>query len=247
MSMRPLRDPPGGRPDGRGGSHDGRRRRAPRGSGDQLRDEILDATTEVLLETGHAKAASIRSVAQRVGVTPPSIYLHFADKDALLDAVCARYFEKLDEQMQRVTVGQTSALDVLRAQGLAYVRFALRTPELYRIATMGEGRAGSDIDVALAGSAFVHMRAAVQALMDQGIYARDDPTRVALELWTAAHGVAALLIAKPYLPWGDVEAFADRVLRAVCCGQVVSGLVGCDASPEDTIDWLMDCGGERSG
>ena len=60
-----------------------KRRRAPRGSGDQLRDEILDATTELLMETGHAKAVSIRSVAQRVGVTPPSIYLHFADKETL--------------------------------------------------------------------------------------------------------------------------------------------------------------------
>ena len=28
---------------------------APRGSGEQLRDEILDATTDLLLETGHAK------------------------------------------------------------------------------------------------------------------------------------------------------------------------------------------------
>ena len=85
-----------------------KRRRAPRGSGEQLREEILDATTELLLETGHAKAVSIRSVAQRVGVTPPSIYLHFADKDALLDAVCARYFEKLDEEMQRVAADQPS-------------------------------------------------------------------------------------------------------------------------------------------
>ena len=82
-----------------------KRRRAPRGSGEQLRDEILDATTDLLLETGHAKEVSIRSVAQRVGVTPPSIYLHFADKDALLDAVCARYFEKLDEEMQAAAAG----------------------------------------------------------------------------------------------------------------------------------------------
>src|SRR5271156_7022485 len=37
-----------------------RRRRAPRGSGDLLRDEILDAATELLLDTGHAKAVSIR-------------------------------------------------------------------------------------------------------------------------------------------------------------------------------------------
>ena len=81
-----------------------------------MRDEILDATTELLLETGQAKAVSIRSVAQRVGVTPPSIYLHFADKDALLDAVCARYFEKLDKEMQRVAADQTSTIDVLRAR-----------------------------------------------------------------------------------------------------------------------------------
>ena len=111
-----------------------------------MRDEILDATTELLLETGHAKEVSIRSVAQRVGVTPPSIYLHFADKDALLDAVCARYFEKLDEEMQRAARDQATILEVLRAQGLAYVRFATETPELYRIATMGDGTQGSDVE-----------------------------------------------------------------------------------------------------
>ena len=67
---------------------------------------MLDATIELLLQTGQAKAVSIRSVAQRVGVTSPSIYLHFAEKDALLDAVCARYFEKLDAEMQRAAVGE---------------------------------------------------------------------------------------------------------------------------------------------
>ncbi len=221
-----------------------RRRRAPRGFGDQLRDEILDAATELLLETGHAKAVSIRSVAQRVGVTPPSIYLHFKDKDALLDAVCARYFEKLDEQMQRATAGQTTALGVLRAQGQAYVRFALQTPELYRIAAMSEGRPGSDVDVTLNSSAFMHMRASVQALMDEGIYVQGEATQIALEMWTAAHGVAALLIAKPYLPWGDVEAFTDRVLQAVCCGQIVSGIIGYDTCPQDAINAIMKLKGQ---
>ena len=220
-----------------------RRRRAPRGSGEQLRDEILDATTELLLETGHAKAVSIRSVAQRVGVTPPSIYLHFADKDALLDAVCARYFEKLDEEMQRVAADQPSTIDVLRAQGLAYVRFAMKTPELYRIATMGEGRPGSDVDMTLNSSAFVHMRNSVESLMAEGIYPPGDATTAALELWTVAHGVAALLISRPYLPWGDVEEFADRVMRAVCCGQIVSGLIGADAPPQETIARLKGLAG----
>lgn len=224
-----------------------RRRRAARGSGEQLREEILDATTDLLLEIGHAKDVSIRSVAQRVGVTPPSIYLHFADKDALLDAVCARYFEKLDEEMQQVAADQPSTIDVLRAQGLAYVRFALKNPELYRIAMMGESREGSDVDVALTTSAFVHMRKSVEALMEEGIYSPGDPVDKALELWTAGHGVAALMISRPYLPWGDPEEFADRVLRSVCVGQIVSAGLDPDIPPSEAIDMVKGMLDEQHG
>lgn len=100
---------------------------------------------------------------------------------------------------------------------------------------MGEGNPDSDVDVTLASSAFVHMRASVEALMAEGIYPPGDSTAAALELWAAVHGVAALLIAKPYLPWGDAEEFADRVLSAVCCGRIVYGIVGADSTPEETI------------
>lgn len=215
-----------------------KRRRAPRGSGEQLRDEILDATTDLLLETGNAKAVSIRSVAQRVGVTPPSIYLHFADKDALLDAVCVRYFEKLDEEMQGLAADAPSAIEVLRAQGLAYIRFAVKTPELYRIATMGEGRPGSDVDMMLNTSAFVHLRNSVETLMAEGVFPPGDPVALALQLWTVAHGVAAMLISRPYLPWGDAEEFADRVLRAVVVGEIVSGAVDPKTDPQETVSML---------
>jgi len=198
----------------------------------------LDAATDLLLETGHARSVSIRSVAQRVGVTPPSIYLHFADKDALMDAVCARYFGKLGLEMQRIAAERSSPVDVLRAQGLAYVRFATQTPELYRIAMMGEWRSGSNVDETLDISAFTHLRATVQTLMDDGIYLPDDPTTVALEFWSAAHGVAAMLIAKPHLPFGDAEAFADRVLCSVFCGQLVIDYRGADATPGKLAAWV---------
>ncbi len=223
-----------------------RRRRAPRGSGDLLRDEILDAATELLLDIGHAKAVSVRSVAERVGVTPPSIYLHFQDKDALLDAVCARYFEKLDDEMQRVSAVAPSTVEVLRAQGLAYVRFAVENPELYRIATMGEWKSNSSVDAALASSAFAHMCATVEVLMSEGVFPRGDATGIALELWSAAHGAASLLIAKPHLPFGDADAFTDRVLRAVFSGNMVTGLVGADATPQQVVERLMALGAKGS-
>jgi len=100
----------------------------------------------------------------------------------LLDAVCARYFEKLDQEMQRVAAEQSSTIEVLRAQGLAYVRFATQTPELYRIAAMGEGRPGNDVDLTLNSSAFVHMRNSVESLMAEGVYPHGDATGAALEL-----------------------------------------------------------------
>jgi AcrR family transcriptional regulator len=199
----------------------------------------VEAATKLLLETGHARSVSIRSVAQRVGVTPPSIYLHFADKDALMDAVCARYFEKLDVEMQRVAAEHPSPVEVLRAQGLAYVRFGTQTPELYRIATMGEWRSGSHIDMTLESSAFKHLRATVRKLIDDGTYLPDDPTTVALEFWSAAHGVAAMLIAKPHLPFGDAEAFADRVLGSVFRGRVVLGYCGPDVTPRKLAAWVV--------
>ncbi|MDY6997391.1 MAG: TetR/AcrR family transcriptional regulator [Actinomycetota bacterium] len=227
-----------------------RRRRAPRGAGEQLREEILDAATTLLLETDDAKAVSIRSVSQRVGVTPPSIYLHFADKEALLDAVCCRYFEKLDEQMQAVEGAgrdDVPVVEVLRAQGLVYVRFALQNPELYRIATMGHGRPGSDVDVTLNSSAFAHMRASIETLIADGSYPPGDPTTLALEMWATVHGVAALLISRPYLPWGDVEEFVDRVLRTLCLGLVASAGVRPTDTPEEMVTWLKEVADERRG
>jgi hypothetical protein len=114
----------------------------------------------------------------------------------------------------------------------------LKTPELYRIAMMGESRQGSDVDMALNTSAFVHMCNSVEALIKEGIYPPGDPTAKALELWTAGHGVASLLISRPYLPWGDAEEFADRVLRAVCIGHIVSGAIDPDLPPPDAIALL---------
>ena len=73
---------------------------------------------------------------------------------------------------------------------------------------------------------------------DEGIFPRGDAAAVALELWSAAHGVASLLIAKPHLPFGDAEAFTDRVLRAVFSGNMVTGLVGADATPQQVVERL---------
>ena len=72
--------------------------------------------------------------------------------------------------MQSAAAGCTTTVELLHALGMAYVRFALKTPVLYRIATMGEPRSPGDVDTVLANSAFVHLRAVVQTMIDDGFY-----------------------------------------------------------------------------
>jgi hypothetical protein len=50
--------------------------------------------------------------------------------------------------------------------------------------------------------------------------------------------VAALLIAKPHLPFGEADVFTDRVLRTVFSGNMVTGVVGADATPQQVVERL---------
>ncbi|MBF6298186.1 TetR/AcrR family transcriptional regulator [Nocardia amamiensis] len=217
----------------------GRRPRSPRGSGAQLREEILRATAELLARTGHADAVSIRAVSKLVGVSAPSIYRHFADKDELIEAVVAQVFEDLAEAMRAATDPTTSPVTQLRDQGMAYVRFALAHPEQYRLATAPAETSGA-VDQVLTSGAFQHFAATVRKCMDDGTMASRDPLPVVLELWSVAHGIASLLIAKPFLPWGDAEAVASRVMSAACIGYSVFDLVGADPPTPDAVTaWVQ--------
>ena len=217
-----------------------RRRRSPRGSGEQLRAEILTAATELLLESGDESAVSIRAVANRVGVTPPSIYIHFADKDTLIDEVVAHYFTRLDEVMRAAGAEHDNSWEAAHAQGMAYVRFAVENAELYRVATMKVCAEGTDADAVLGQSAFVHFAETIERLMDEGLVDKGDPTPVVLELWTAAHGVAALMIAKPYIAIGDDYELAERVLTSVCLGRATKDLIGGDVGPTRIRDFIIE-------
>jgi AcrR family transcriptional regulator len=200
------------------------RRRSPRGGGEQLRKDIVEAVKELLRETDDVDAVSIRAVAQRVGVTAPSIYLHFADKDALLDAVVSDVFADLDTALAKAAADAKTPLEQVLAEGTAYVRFALQHPEHYRVALMQPCTTPPEVDDVLRDCAFMRLHASVEECMNSGVFPAGDPYPIALDLWSAAHGIASLLIAKPYISWGDVDEFTHRALTAAVLGHVVDGL-----------------------
>ena len=164
---------------------------------------------DLLRETGSEEAVSLRLVAQRVGVSVPSIYLHFVDKQALLDAVCGEVFEALHVALKTASAEASNAWEALRAQGVAYVEFARANPEHYRIVMMRR----SDHDPAdeIASGAFGHLLDGVVACIGLGIL-EGDPIDLAMKLWAAAHGIASLLITKPRFPWPSVDELVDSTI-----------------------------------
>jgi AcrR family transcriptional regulator len=64
-----------------------------------LRGRILGAAKDLWAETGDKDAVSVRAIAERVGVTTPSIYMRFQDKDDPIDAVCAELFVDLSSAL----------------------------------------------------------------------------------------------------------------------------------------------------
>ena len=198
-----------------------RRARARRGEGDLLRAEILAAAERLLIKTGDEGAVSIRAIADAAGVTPPSIYMHFADKTELLAAVCQARFHDLDRVMEEAAGKADNPVDALWARGRAYVRFGLENPEHYRILFMtrpGADRQQQAVEDLPGMTAFSRLVENVARGMDTGLLIPGDPFLVATGLWSAVHGVTSLLIARPDFPWPDVDRLLGHVLEAAVRG-----------------------------
>jgi len=183
-----------------------------------LRTEILDAAGRLLAEKGDENAVSIRMIADAVGVTPPSIYLHFPDKDTLIEAVCEARFGEFDEALEKAAASESDPIAALRARGRAYVEFGLAHPEHYRVIFMTRHERAMDMtDLTSAGAtagarAFGHLVEAVVRAVEAGAIVAADPLATSIVLWSGFHGLVSLLISEPGFPWPPVDSLVEAVL-----------------------------------
>ncbi len=194
------------------------RKRAARGQGGLLRDEIIAAAERLLIERGSEDAVSVRAIADAVGVTPPSIYLHFADKDELFLAVCDARFEQLARLSTEAAAGASGPVDEIRRRGEAYVRFGLDNPEQYRVLFLGTDPGTVTVDEVAKWACLADLVDAVQRAIDEGAIACDDAFLVSLGLWAGVHGLVSLMITKPGVPWPPVERMVDHLLATSFLG-----------------------------
>src|SRR5436309_3534007 len=99
---------------------------------ERTRQELLSAATRVLAEKGlhDTKIADIAAAAD-LGVG--TFYLHFADKEALFDAVVEGTVARLKARVDEARARARDALEQIRAANVAFFRFADENREVFKI------------------------------------------------------------------------------------------------------------------
>ena len=94
----------------------------------QLRTLIIDAARELFVARG-VDAVTMREIAKRIDYSATSIYSHFADKEAVLRAICDTDFLALATSLKNM-MQIADPVERMRALGRGYAAFAL-SPHVY--------------------------------------------------------------------------------------------------------------------
>ena len=169
---------------------------------------LVRAAIELIDDEGADADLSLRAVARRAGVSAAAPYRHFADRGALLSAVAAVGYRELASALLAAGPEPTSPSD-LADVAVAYVRFAIDRPGLFRVMFGGVCDAGDADRVAAVEAIDAYLHAAVGRVLPGG-----DPEATATGAWALVHGLAFLFVDGKY-DSASAEAVDARVRSVV--------------------------------
>jgi AcrR family transcriptional regulator len=155
-----------------------------------LRAALVKAARDILEKEGGFEALSLRAVARKAGVSQAAPYHHFADKQALLDAVAAEGFESLRAAMATRVAKETKPLARLHASGLGYIAFATENPALFRLMFTTAELSSDARLLAAQNDAYRILAEVVAAAAPAGA----QHSIICLGLWARVHGLAKLIL-----------------------------------------------------
>jgi AcrR family transcriptional regulator len=182
----------------------------------QLRTLIIDAARELFVEKG-VEAVTMREIAKRIGYSATSIYLHFADKEAVLKAICDTDFLTL-AQAQTHILQMADPVERMLALGKGYAEFAISHPNHYRLmfmtAHMPVCQENSSLQQNNAEQdAYFQLKMVVTAVYEAKRFRPEltDLDLIAQTIWAGMHGVCALHINMSQDTWVHWADLTDRL------------------------------------
>ena len=157
-----------------------------------LRPALLEAA-EQALDRGGVQALSLRELAREIGVSHAAPRRHFADKQALLDALAEEGFERLGQEMSAALEKAGPHFEPrLKALAHTYVRFATDRAALLELMYAGKHRPGAERLREAADRAFAAPLQLVTEAQAAGEIAADDVYRSGAVTIAAFQGIASM-------------------------------------------------------
>jgi len=175
---------------------------------------VLIAQAERTLREQGLEALSLRELARQVGVSHAAPRRHFANRQALLDALAESGWARLGAEVRAAadSAGEDYAAR-LGAAGRAYVRFATRDAALLELMFAGKrGKHVTELQEAAAG-AFTVLVELIEEGQACGLIEPVDPEPMALLLFATVQGIAALVNAGIIAPKRLDHLVADAIER----------------------------------
>jgi AcrR family transcriptional regulator len=101
----------------------------------QVRDKAIDVAIAQMRQNGFEKVRLV-DIAKDLGVSHAALYIHFADKEALLDAVSERWLKSLEAALERVCQKNKDPIAKIHEWFLTLYRMkrekVMNDPELYK-------------------------------------------------------------------------------------------------------------------
>jgi AcrR family transcriptional regulator len=192
------------------------RQRNPRGQGERLRDDIIEAASRLIADPA-APPLTLRAVAREAGVAATSVYLHFDDIQSLILAVAERRFGELVRLQDDARNQPTDPCQRMRAGCLAYCEFGLAYQGNYQVMFTNPLPMPDDM-APEQFPGFAAFRQLIDGVADCIGAEPADPRAffTAQLIWQQLHGIVSLRISRPRFPWPPlaemVTAAVDRLL-----------------------------------
>lgn len=156
---------------------------------------IIAAECDIAREHGWG-AVTIRSIADRLGYKSPLIYEHFGSKGEAIAAAAQEGFHRLQTSMGSVD-GDPGTEGRVVALAQAYLHFALREPELYRVMHGMDGSTTDPKTIAAGAEAVCELACSELAQWAEAAnVALPSPLAATETLWCLLHGIATLSLAQ---------------------------------------------------
>jgi AcrR family transcriptional regulator len=181
---------------------------------EEVREKILEAARDLFTTEGYDKV-TMRGIAEAIEYSPATIYLHFEDKNDLVEALCNQDFGHLLEAMEHAPV-PADPVEAVRELGRAYVAFALDRPNQFRFMFLTpHAEKEENAEDAPGSRAFRFVLDAARRAVAAGRFRPIDPVLAAQILWMSVHGVASALVTMPPEHWPLHPAASDLVDRVI--------------------------------